>query len=297
MIEVQIPATSANLGSGFDSVGLALSMHNVVRMQEADRLEIRSLDGVSIPLSERNLVYRAACHLYEHCGKKAPKFVIEQENRIPMTRGLGSSSACIVGGLVAANELLGRPFDRKGLVELATGMEGHPDNVAPAILGGFVVSVMEGKRVDTVREEVPPEDLAFALFIPDFPLSTVAAREALPKQVEHHDAVYNLSRVSMLTAAFLKRDYERLEVATGDRLHQPYRLPLIAHAEEIFQMAKECGAYTSTISGAGSSLLSILPKEREKSFAKAAREWMGQRHLTGWRLVMLGIDNEGVRVV
>ena len=297
MVEIRIPATSANLGSGFDSIGLALNLHNTVGLEEADRLTIRSLDGVPIPLDEHSLVYRAACRLYDLCGRRVDGFTIEQRSRIPMARGLGSSSACIVGGLMGANELLGRPLDRAALVDLATEIEGHPDNVAPALLGGFVASAVESGRVYTVRRTLPEGKLAFAVMIPDFPLRTAEARAVLPEQVSHADAIYNLSRTSLLTAALLEGRYELLAVAMGDRLHQPYRLPLIDHAESWFAAAKEAGAYASAISGAGSSLLSVLPASRAEAFRPQAEGWLRQNRLDGWRFQLFGIDNEGASVV
>lgn len=137
MIKIRIPATSANIGSGFDSLGLALNLYNYIYMEQIDGIEIKSKDHTVIPTGENNLVYKTAKHLFEICGKPFTGLHIEQENNIPMTRGLGSSSACIVGGLFGANELMGNPLSQDELVNFAAVMEGHPDNSTPAILGGY----------------------------------------------------------------------------------------------------------------------------------------------------------------
>ena len=154
MIRIDVPATSANLGSGFDSLGIALTMQNRVWMEESDTLEIRCTDNVKVP--ESNLIFWAAKHLYEICGKKLPGLKIIQENNIPMARGLGSSSACIVAGILGANRFMGNPLSQTDLINLAAQIEGHPDNTSPALSGGLVASAMEGKRVYSVS--VPVED-------------------------------------------------------------------------------------------------------------------------------------------
>ena len=151
MIRIDVPATSANLGSGFDSLGIALTMQNRVWMEESDTLEIRCTDNVKVP-------FWAAKHLYEICGKKLPGLKIIQENNIPMARGLGSSSACIVAGILGANRFMGNPLSQTDLINLAAQIEGHPDNTSPALSGGLVASAMEGKRVYSVSVPVPPSN-------------------------------------------------------------------------------------------------------------------------------------------
>ena len=151
MIRIDIPATSANLGSGFDSLGIALTMCNRVWMEEADELKITTTDKIKVPTDETNLIYWAARHLYQICGKTLPGLHIIQENNIPMARGLGSSSACIVAGILGANRMLGSPMSQSDLINLAAQIEGHPDNTSPAISGGLVASAMEGKRVQRFR--------------------------------------------------------------------------------------------------------------------------------------------------
>ena len=169
MIKIQIPATSANLGAGFDALGLALNYYNYVNIEEADGIFIESLDGTDIPKDETNLVYDTAKTLFDICGKPLNGLKIQQLNNIPMARGLGSSSACIIAGLVGANQLLGEPMGLDDLVNLSAQIEGHPDNTAPALLGGIVTAVFDGKCVHWVKQEVYTT-LKFVVVIPLFPL-------------------------------------------------------------------------------------------------------------------------------
>ena len=241
MITVTVPATSANVGAGFDSLGLAVSMYNIFTFEEADRIQITSVDGTHIPTGSNNLVYRSARVVYDQLGIPMKGLRITQKNTIPMARGLGSSSACIVAGILGANALLGNKLTRRQMLTLATSIEGHPDNVAPAMLGGFVTSVIDEGQVYSVKKEIDTE-LAFAAFVPDFRLLTSKARAALPAMVSHKDAVYNLSRAALATAAFCDGNYALLGVATKDVLHQQYRLPLITGGDEVFELAQDLGA-------------------------------------------------------
>ena len=241
MITVTVPATSANVGAGFDSLGLALSMHNVFTFEECDRIRISSVDGTHVPTGANNLVYRSARAVYDQLGIPLRGLRITQRNDIPMARGLGSSSACIVAGILGANALLGNKLTSRQMLTLATAIEGHPDNVAPAMLGGFVTSVYDEGQVYSVKKNID-EQLAFAAFVPDFRLLTSKARAALPDMVSHKDAVYNLSRAALATAAFCDGDYSLLGVATKDSLHQKYRLPLIDGGDEMFELAQDLGA-------------------------------------------------------
>ncbi len=294
MLKITVPASSANLGAGFDALGLALTLYNRVWMEEADGCRIETTDGAAVPLDESNMIYHTARLLYARCGRPFRGLHILQENNIPMTRGLGSSSACLVAGLLGANTLLGSPLSREDICDLATELEGHPDNVAPALLGGLVTSVMDGGRVHTVS--VPgAERIRFALFIPDFELKTEVARAALPDRVSREDAVYNLSRAALMTAALFSGRLDNLRVAVQDRLHQPYRFPMIPGAEPIFYTAYELGAYGVAVSGAGPSLLAIVDREAE-GFAAQALDRLRQAGLKGWDVRLLDCDAGGARV-
>ena len=188
MLKITVPASSANLGAGFDALGLALTLYNRVWMEEADGCHIAATDGAAIPTDETNMIYATARRLYERCGHPFRGLRILQESNIPMTRGLGSSSACLVAGLLGANTLMGSPVSPADLCDLAAELEGHPDNIAPAMLGGLVTSVMDGGRVHTVSVPVS-ERIRFAVFIPDFELKTEVARAALPAEISRQDAV------------------------------------------------------------------------------------------------------------
>lgn len=294
MIRIRIPATSANLGAGFDSLGLAVNLYNTVDMVESDRVEIASTDGTWVPTTKQNLIYSSAERLYEICGRKLEGLKLLQQNCIPMTRGLGSSSACIVGGLVGANVLLGSPMSKADLVNIASEIEGHPDNTAPALLGGIVTAVLEGNKVYWVKQEVATS-LRLVAIIPDFKLPTEEARKALPEMVSHMDARYNLSRAALFSASLLQEKHENLRIAVGDRLHQPYRMKLIPHAEEVFRKAYELDAYAVYVSGAGPTIMAIVDGA-DASFAPRLREYLGTLALDGWGIRELSIDNAGTIV-
>ena len=294
-IKVSVPATSANIGSGFDALGLAVTLYNTVTFEESDHLDISAADGTRIPRGETNLVYRSAKGLFDKVGKTMPPLKLVQTNAIPMARGLGSSSACIIAGLLGANRMLGDVLNTQELLTLATSIEGHPDNVAPAMLGGFVTSVYDEGQVYSVKKNID-EQLAFAAFVPDFRLLTSKARAALPDMVSHKDAVYNLSRAALATAAFCDGDYSLLGVATKDSLHQKYRLPLIDGGDEMFELAQDLGALAVYISGAGPTIMAVVPRDDQEFFARA-QEALPQseklKHFTVYRLLP---DNTGTTV-
>lgn len=293
MIKIQVPATSANIGSGFDSLGIALKLYNSVLMEECEGVVISTSDGSSVPTDETNLIYTSAKFLFELCGRPFYGLKLVQKNNIPMTRGLGSSSACIVAGLVGANSLLNNPLSKDDLVNLAARLEGHPDNSTPAILGGLVTAVFDGNRVYSAKVPVSGR-LKFAAFIPDFELKTEVARAALPETVPHKDAVYNLSRAALMTASLFSGRLDNLRVAADDKLHQPYRLKFIKGAQEIFDLAYRCGAYAVYISGAGSTLMAMV-NVTDIMFADRVKKEL-DKSFPDWHLKMLDCDENGATV-
>ena len=299
MITVTVPATSANVGAGFDSLGLALSMHNVFTFEECDRIRISSVDGTHVPTGANNLVYRSARAVYDQLGIPLRGLRITQRNDIPMARGLGSSSACIVAGILGANALLGNKLTSRQMLTLATAIEGHPDNVAPALLGGLTSSVFEDGKVYSVKRNVD-ETLCFAAIVPDYKLLTEAARAALPKEVSHKDAVYNLSRAALVPAAFCEGRHDLLAIATEDKLHQPYRMPLMPGSKEVFDMARLCGAKAVYVSGAGSTVMAVAEKaDAEKFYSKLEKGLELLEGLDGceaFTLLRLDADNTGATV-
>lgn len=294
-IFVKVPATSANVGAGFDSLGLAVSMYNTVTFEESDRLEISSCDGTIVPTGQSNLVYRSVKAVFDQLDEKLPGLKITQTNAIPMARGLGSSSACIVAGILGANAMLGNRLTHRQMLTMATAIEGHPDNVAPAMLGGFVTSAYDEGQVYSVKKNIS-DDLAFAAFIPNFKLLTEKARAALPTQVSHKDAVYNLSRAALATAAFCDGDYGLLGVATKDSLHQKYRLPLIEGGDEVFEFAQDLGALAVYISGAGPTIMAVVHRDDEEFFRRAEAGLPENEKLKNFTVHRLLADNVGATV-
>lgn len=295
MIRIDVPATSANLGSGFDSLGIALTMHNKVWMEEWDEIDIKSVDDTVIPTDESNLIYWAAHHLYSQCGKKLPGLKIRQENNIPMARGLGSSSACIVAGILGANRLLGSPFTQSELINLAAKIEGHPDNTSPAISGGLVASAIEGERVYSVSVPVS-EKIAFAVMIPPFELKTEKARKVLPDLYSRQDAVYNLSRSGLMTASLFSGNLENLRVAVQDKIHQPYRSGLIENYDNVFRLSYELGSLGTYVSGAGPTIISMVDAS-DNGFAESMASHLERKGIMDWRVLLLRADPNGAKII
>lgn len=293
MIRVTVPATSANMGSGYDSIGIALSLYNHFSMEESDRIEISSVTGDDVPTDETNLVYQCAKRVYDICGKPLSGLKIIEDCAIPQTRGLGSSSACTVAGIVGANALLGDPLNQENIIDLAASIEGHPDNSTPAILGGFCAALLEYGKVWSVR--VPIADkVNFVAFIPNFELSTEKARGVIPSTIPHHDAVFNLSRAALLAGSLVTGDLKNIGVAVGDCLHQPYRFPLIPGGEEVVKSAKGLGALGAFISGAGPTIIAMVDK-RDMTYYSRAQMYFAERHLD-WKPMLLHSDEVGAFV-
>lgn len=294
---VRVPATSANLGPGFDALGVALDLHNVVEiaLSEAPHVAVTGEGAGELPSDRTNLIYRAACALAEVAGVRGVHFALRCESRIPLARGLGGSAAAIVAGLVGANELLSRPVDLDGLVQLATRLEGHPDNVVPALVGGFTVAVAEGERVWWTRIPVP-DSPRLVLGVPEFALPTPEARRRLPDRVAFEDAVFNAGRAALLVAALVGRRLDLLGVATQDRLHQPYRTPLVPGFEAVCRAAREAGAAGVALSGAGPSVVAFVEADRAEAVARAV-ERAFEAHGVRARAVVTQVDSVGARIV
>ena len=295
MIRIDVPATSANLGAGFDSLGIALTMKNRIWMEESDTVEITCTDNVEVPKDESNLIYWAANHLYELCGKRLPGLHLIQENNIPLARGLGSSSSCIVAGILGANRFLGSPLSQTDLINVAARIEGHPDNTSPAISGGLVASAMEGERVYSVSVPVS-EKIRFAVLIPPFELKTDMARKALPENYSREDAVYNLSRSGLMTASLFSGKLENLRVAVQDRIHQPYRSGLIKDYDNVFRMTYELGSLGTYVSGAGPTIISMIHTDQADRFGMDCEGHLADKDINGWRVEILRADPNGASI-
>ena len=272
-ITIRVPATSANLGPGFDSLGLALDLWNetIIRLAIEHSVQVRGEGAEKISMGENNLIIRSAQKLAECAGKRLPPFHLDCINRIPLSSGLGSSAAAKLTGLLGANLLLGKPLSTAEILNLATEMEGHPDNVAPALLGGLVVSTMEDSRVLAHKIDLGTNQdspIHITVVLPNFHISTQQARAALPEAVLMKDAVHNISRAVMVTEAFRNGDLDLLGKAMTDTLHQPHRLSLIPGAPEAMDAAKEAGASAAALSGAGPSII-VFSSKRDPAIGEA----------------------------
>ena len=266
-IEVLAPATTANLGPGFDCLGMALDLWNRLEVLPAalPSVEVSGEGAGELATDTGNLTYRAMQFLYAESGLELPPLRLRCHNAIPLSRGLGSSAAAIAGGLVAANALSGNCYSANELLEMAATIEGHPDNVAAAVLGGLQLVVSDGPQLYTAPIPVPPE-LHTVLFIPETRIATADARLVLPGQVSVADAVFNMGRVALLVAGMALDRPEYLPVATEDKLHQPYRQPLFPAVKTIFAAARAAGALGVFVSGSGSTVLA-LAQGREMTVA------------------------------
>lgn len=264
-IKVKTPATTANLGPGFDCLGMALPIFTEVTIEETVlpgsgvQIDIINNDeNLYIPTDENNIVYKAIELLYNSVGQNPSELKITIKSDIPIAKGLGSSAAVIVGGLVAANEILGRPADEAALLSIATEVEGHPDNIAPAILGGFVLSSQEDDGSIVYRKLDWPEEWNITVCIPDYELATDISRSVLPKEISVKDAVFNLKRSAMLVEAIHTKDADLMKLALQDKIHQPYRTKLVPGLSEIIESLKhEENVIGAVLSGAGPSMLVI----------------------------------------
>ncbi len=258
IIKVHVPATTANLGPGFDCLGMAVDLWNEVEFAVSDKTTIQvSGEGADkISLDEDNLVYSSAIRLFGELGITPPEINISCNNRIPLTRGLGSSSAAIVSGLLGANAVVDNPLSRTDLLKIAADIEGHADNVAPAILGGFQIVIPTEDNIITSELSIPDELMA-VIFIPDVPMPTHKARSILDHNIRLEDAVFNLSRVALLVNSLSNSKFEHLMTATEDRIHQPKRSEIFPAMKYVFRAARSSGALAVFLSGGGSSVTAL----------------------------------------
>jgi homoserine kinase len=291
---IRVPATSANLGPGFDTLGLALDLWNETTIAPAKEFSARiNGEGAGKLTSGRNnLIVRAALRLAERAKKPLQPFHAECVNQIPLSSGMGSSSSAILTGLLAGNTLLQNPFTREEILNLASDMEGHPDNVAPAMLGGLVVSTVENGRV--IARKIPiGMDVRVTIALPDFYLPTKQARAALPKKVSMKNAVHNISRTALMVEALRIGELGLLGTVMTDKLHQPYRLKLIPGAQSAMEAAKAAGAGAVALSGAGPGVIAFSTGETDAGEAmKRAFEVAGLEA----RIFHLGVSSRGAEI-
>lgn len=292
-VTIRVPATSANLGPGFDSFGCALALYNTYTFEQiSGGLEISGCDEEF--RNRDNLSIVAYRYAMEALGLPMEPLSLTIDAHIPVCRGLGSSSAMIIGGVMAANVLHGSPLSREELLRLCTVVEGHPDNLAPALYGGMTASLMRGGMPVTACFPLS-EKLRFFALVPPFHLSTQTARAVLPQRVPFADAVFNVSHAALLLRALETADIDMISLALDDRLHQPYRKGLIEGYDIAEQTARACGVRAFCISGAGPTCLCIADNDAvgERLSEAVAK----QEALPGWQVLALRVDTEGAKVL
>ncbi|PMB52642.1 homoserine kinase [Fischerella thermalis CCMEE 5201] len=314
-VSVIVPATTANLGPGFDCIGAALTLYNEFKFTRVDLspyqggetakviITVTGAEAERVQTDEGNLLYQAFVKLYQHLGQTPPPIEIEIKLGVPLARGLGSSATAIVGGLVGANVLVGKPLSQSQVMELAIAMEGHPDNVVPALLGGCRLAAT-GVEVEPPRRQVRQEweicevpwceNIVPVVAIPDFELSTKEARQVLPSQVSRADAIFNTAHLGLLLRGLETGNGDWLRTALQDKLHQPYRKALIQGYDVVNAAAINAGAYGMVISGAGPTLLVLTDTINAEAVAAAmSAAWRSQGISPVVR--SLGIDTQGAR--
>ncbi|MFB0527835.1 MAG: homoserine kinase [bacterium] len=310
-VKVRVPATTANLGPGFDVLALALRLYNTVEMEVGSgksekklQIDIVGEGEENLPRDGRNIVYQAAKLVFDRFHFAPKTLHLKLINRIPLASGLGSSAAARIGGLVSANILCGERLGREEILNLAAEIEGHADNVSAAMVGGLVVCCIsslkgrKGRGIEIVKLN-SPENLSCAVCIPNFQIMTRRARKILPKTVKFDEAVFTSSRVAMLLASLMRKRYELLGMAMEDKLHQPYRKKLVKGMETVFEEALKAGALGVSLSGAGPSIFAFTassPSSCAEKVGKAMQKAFA-RHKIGSRYLVLGIDREGTKIV
>ncbi len=298
MMHIKVPATSANMGPGFDSIGVALELYNHLWFEEIEQgveIIVKKEHEIKIPTDKNNLIYKTMVDFFAETGNVMPGVRLIQKDDIPMVRGLGSSAACIVAGLLAANHMSGCHYSREQLAQIAAKIEGHPDNSNPALFGGMVVGALDHNEMRHVKLDLP-KDLVFAIMVPDFPVSTEDSRKVLPDMYTKADAIFNASRAALLVASIYAGDYENLAMAMQDRIHQPYRSQLIPDMDRIFKAAKNYGALASYLSGAGSTLMAVLTEDKAEVFQQKMAAYL-KAIPNEWQLTLLKPDTKGAQLI
>lgn len=291
-ITIRVPGTTANLGPGFDTLGLAVRLYNKVRVTPSAHrgVEIVSPIADDARSGAATMLAGSARLFFKRTKKKAFGFQISLTGDVPIARGLGSSVTARLGLVAALNELTAAKLDRHALLDLVTELEGHPDNAAPAIFGGFTAAGIVGKTVRVLRCPVAPK-AKFVTLIPRFELSTEQARKLVPQSFSKADTVHNLNRAALVSAAFALGDYEALRGVFDDRVHQPYREQLIPQLSAVVRAGEKAGAIGGWLSGSGSTIM-CLTLENPEAVARAM-----QRTLKDSDVHILAADNVGVKVV
>ncbi len=291
-MKISVPATSANLGPGFDTLGVAISLHNqvVIKPSKFHSVSLKG-EGANNPVLKDNNMFIAIFNdFYHNLSHKKRHFRFEFTNEIPLSRGLGSSSAVIVSAIASAYAIEGLKIDKDKLLNLALAYESHPDNISPAVMGGFNVTTVQDNEVKYIKKDMP-NSLKAILVIPNRPISTQLARKALPFKYSKEDTVFNISHSSLLTAAFMSEDWDILRTASLDKIHQKYRMKQMPELFDVQKTALRSGALMSTLSGSGSTLFSIC---HDQDVQKVEKEL--NKRFPHFKVLTRDFDNRGIRV-
>lgn len=293
--QVRVPASSANLGPGFDALGLALGIHLVCRFRKADRLEIHATgrDASLVAPGDNNLIWQTARDVARQAGQVLPPVYLEVDNQIPIGKGLGSSAAALTAGVVIADRLLDLGWSKHRILDEAARIEGHPDNVAACVLGSIVASAIDGHGVArAVRLDLPPK-FAVGVIVPDFVLLTHDSRTVLPTSYSKADAIFNVQRAALLIAGLATGTVAAFPTALEDRMHQPYRTPLVPGLDEILKL-RAPGLLGCALSGAGPSVLAFYERGSENVCDLIARIFQIRGHAS--EVFLASIDRDGYAV-
>lgn len=293
MFKVVVPATSANMGPGFDSLGIALGLYNNYYFEEIE--EGLVFEGCPDEFkNENNLVYISMKKCFERTGYQYKGIKIVFDTKIPVSRGLGSSAACAVAGALAANKISGNVLSVEEILKLTTEIEGHPDNVAPALFGGMIASAQNKEEVLYSKAKID-ESFNFYILIPDFKLSTQKAREVLPKKIDYSDGIFNVGRTALMLCALSNGDGHLLKASFQDKLHQPYRGKLIEGYDLFMKTLNDLDNTAGFISGAGSTL-AVITKENDEKVVEKLKFIINNLN-NKWIIKKVDIDYEGAKII
>ena len=296
-LHIRTPATSANMGSGFDCLGIALNLYNELSVTpgESNKIRIQGEGSAELSTDDENLIFQSAKRFFETIGRPVQKMNIDCINRIPLARGLGSSGAATLGGLIAANVMEGNPLANQELLQLAVQIEGYPDNVTAGLLGGCQIAIQSGQGPEVITSEVLIEgNPSVVIFVPESQMPTEHARAILPREVDREDAIFNLGRVALLINSLRTGKWQDLKTAMEDRLHQPYRTQLLPGLNSIIASSTDAGAVGAFLSGAGSTVTAIAI-DNERQIAQNMQRSAKEEGLVGTTQI-LAIDKIGTQV-
>ena len=293
---IRIPATTANLGPGFDVLGLSLDLWNEISFEFKDtpsRIKVSGEGSEILPTTEYNLIMRSIKKVYDHFDQPWPtKLFLQSKNKIPIFSGLGSSAAAVLAGVLIGNQILENPLREDEILDFCTRIEGHPDNIVPAFLGGLVLSTYENNKLLTFKYSIP--DWKTIIILPDVRLSTIESRKALPTQIPYASTIFNLGRIPLVIDALRNNDLEKLRIGMKDRIHENFRLALIPGAKEALSKARKMGA-AAALSGAGPSIIAFA-KDNFEDIQKVMQEEFSSKGLSS-RSFLLSTINSGAEII